>query len=119
VFANLCSAGYLVSDESNRAGLRLRQKNGMPLKADRAAQLVTEGVPLGAIQVPPDSQPIILLVDQQTTGGYPKIANVIAADLHRLGQLKPRDELCFAEVSIADAVALLREQRQWLENLLE
>ena len=78
------------------------------------AELLTDGIPLGAIQVPQDGQPIILFVDQQTTGGYPKIANVIAADMHRVGQLRPRDEVRFAEVTIAEAVQALREQEQWL-----
>ena len=53
--------------------------------------MLTEGVALGAIQVPPDGQPIILFVEHQTTGGYPKPANVISADFWRLGQLRPRD----------------------------
>ena len=48
-------------------------------------EMITEGVPLGAIQVTPSGQPIILFVEQQTTGGYPKIANVIGVDLHRVG----------------------------------
>ena len=55
--------------------------------------MITEGVPLGAVQVPPDGQPIILFVEHQTTGGYPKPANVISADFWRLGQLRPRDEV--------------------------
>jgi antagonist of KipI len=67
------------------------------------SELLTDGIPLGAIQVPQDGQPIILFVDQQTTGGYPKIANVIAADIHRVGQLRPRDEVGLVEVSIAEA----------------
>ena len=80
-------------------------------------QLLTDGIPLGAIQVPQDGQPIILFVDQQTTGGYPKIANVIAADMHRIGQLRPRDEVRFAEVSIAEAIEALRAQERWLKKI--
>ena len=57
--------------------------------------------------MPQDGQPIILFVDQQTTGGYPKIANVIAADMHRVGQLRPRDTVRFVEVSIPEAVEIL------------
>ena len=82
------------------------------------SELLTEGTPLGAIQVPRDGQPIILFVDQQTTGGYPKIANVIAADIHRVGQLRPRDEVRFVEVSIPEAIRILVEQERWLGDIL-
>jgi antagonist of KipI len=93
---------YTVSEESNRMGLRLRG----PAIASAAGQMLTEGVPLGAIQVPPDGQPIILFVEHQTTGGYPKPANVISADFRRLGQLRPRDPACFERVTIEQALRL-------------
>ena len=114
MFDKLFSSAYLVSDQSDRRGLRL---NGGALHPREQSQLLTDGIPLGAIQVPQDGQPIILFVDQQTTGGYPKIANVIAADLHRVGQLRPHDEVRFVEVSIAGAVQTLREQEQWLKDI--
>jgi allophanate hydrolase subunit 2 len=60
--------------------------------------------------------PIILFVEQQTTGGYPKIANVISADLASLGQLKPRDEVRFEPVEIESARALFAEQEKWLAS---
>jgi biotin-dependent carboxylase-like uncharacterized protein len=113
-FANLLSSQYLVSEQSDRAGLRLQ---GEVVSPSETAQLLTDGIPLGAIQVPQDGQPIILFVDQQTTGGYPKIANVIAADMHRVGQLRPRDQVRFSEVSIAEAVEALRQQEHWLKEL--
>ncbi len=84
--------------------------------------MITEGVSLGAIQVPPGGSPIILFVEQQTTGGYPKIANVISADLHRLGQLRPRDEIRFELVTFETARALLIDQEKMLaspETILE
>jgi len=115
-FATLLSSAYVVTEQSDRAGLRL---NGAKLQPREQSQLLTDGIPLGAIQVPHDGQPIILFVDQQTTGGYPKIANVIAADMHRVGQLRPRDEVRFVEVSIAEAVEELREQERWLEGIFE
>ena len=65
--------------------------------------MITEGVPLGAIQIPAGGQPIILFVEQQTTGGYPKIANIISADLPSVGQLRPRDEIRFQLISIEEA----------------
>jgi allophanate hydrolase subunit 2 len=71
--------------------------------------MVTEGVSLGALQVPEDGQPILSFVEHQTTGGYPQIACVIAADLHRIGQLRPRDEVRFVEATLAQADEALRE----------
>jgi antagonist of KipI len=75
-------------------------------------------VALGAVQVPPGGQPIVLFVEHQTTGGYPKPANVISADFWRLGQLRPRDEVRFELIPLDRALALLREQEQWLYSLL-
>jgi antagonist of KipI len=84
--------------------------------------MITEGVSLGAVQVPAGGSPIILFVDQQTTGGYPKIANVISADLHRVGQLRPRDEVRFEQVTFETARSLLVDQERLLtssESILE
>jgi biotin-dependent carboxylase-like uncharacterized protein len=106
---------YTVSEESNRMGLRLRG----PAIPSPAGGMLTEGTPLGAIQVPPDGQPIILFVEHQTTGGYPKPANVISADFWRLGQLRPRDEVRFELVAIDRALDLLRDQEQWLYSLMQ
>lgn len=114
--STLLSIPFTVSDHSGRTGLRL---NGDKIVPRHTGQLLTDGIPLGAIQIPADGQPIILFVDQQTTGGYPKIANVIAADLRRVGQLRPRDAVTFTEVSIDDAVRLLREQELWLKEIFE
>ena len=79
--------------------------------------MFTEGVPLGAIQAPPDGQPIILFVEHQTTGGYPKPANVISADFWRLGQMRPRDEIRFERVTIDEALRFLQRQEEWLYSL--
>jgi len=113
-YARFLGAPYAVSEQSDRAGLRLKGETASPREK---TQLLTDGIPLGAIQVPQDGQPIILFVDQQTTGGYPKIANVIAADMHRIGQLRPRDEVRFTEVSMAEALDALREQGRWLKSI--
>ena len=78
--------------------------------------MITESVSLGAIQVPRGGSPIILFVEQQTTGGYPKIANVISADLYSVGQLRPRDEIRFERVSLEMARSLLREQEKLLSS---
>ena len=94
-------------------GLRLE---GAAIDRVVAREMITEGVSLGAIQVPPSGQPIILFVEQQTTGGYPKIANVISADLHSVGQLRPRDEIRFQRIEFAEARALLREQESLIQS---
>jgi biotin-dependent carboxylase-like uncharacterized protein len=104
---------YRVGEQSNRMGLRLE---GAPITQRGAGQMITEGVSLGAIQVPAGGSPIILFVEQQTTGGYPKLANVIAADLHRVGQFRPRDEIRFEEVTFDTARSLLIEQEKLLAS---
>jgi antagonist of KipI len=104
---------YRVGEQSNRMGLRLE---GAPVSHDSSGQMITEGAPLGAVQMPPDGLPIILFVEQQTTGGYPKIANVISADLHCVGQLRPRDEIRFEQVTFEAARALLIEQEKLLAS---
>ena len=98
------SSPYLVTEESNRMGLRL---SGSTLGSGVIKEMTTEGVPLGAVQVPPDGQPIVLFVEHPTTGGYPKIANVVLADIHRLGQCRPRDAISFQFVTHEEAFFLL------------
>jgi len=94
-------------------GIRL-QGHGIPI--DPSREMITEGVSLGAIQVPPSGQPIILFVEQQTTGGYPKIANIVSADLHSLGQLRPRDEIRFERIELSEARSLLIQQEALLAS---
>ena len=113
------SATYRLSEQCDRMGLRLE---GVPISQPNHRAMITEGVSLGAIQVPPAGSPIILFVEQQTTGGYPKIANVISADFHCLGQLRPRDEIRFELVTLKAAQSLLIEQEKLLaseESILE
>ena len=87
------SAEFKVAPTSDRMGLRL---SGPALAHnDKGAEISTDGVVPGAIQVPGDGQPIVLLADGQTTGGYAKIATVISADLPRLGQARPGESLRF------------------------
>ena len=109
----LCAGHFTVSEESNRMGLRLE---GEALASKSSGEMITEGVSLGAIQVTPSGQAIILFVEQQTAGGYPKIANVIGADLYCIGQLRPRDEIRFELVTLEAARALWMEQRQLLSS---
>ena len=104
---------YRISEQSNRMGVRLE---GAAVSQHRGKHMITEGVSLGAVQITLEGSPIILFVEQQTTGGYPKVANVISADLHRLGQLRPRDEIRFSEVTIETARSLLIEQEELLSS---
>jgi antagonist of KipI len=100
---------FRVAEESNRMGLRLE---GTALPEGARGEMISEGVSLGAVQVAAGGLPIILFVEQQTTGGYAKIANVISADLSSLGQLRPRDEIRFELVDWKKARALLMEQEK-------
>jgi antagonist of KipI len=104
---------FRVTEDSNRMGIRLE---GTAIPAPVGGEMISEGVALGAIQVPEGGQPIILFVEQQTTGGYPKIANVISADFHRLGQLRPRDEIRFQRVEPMGARSILAFQEMVLAN---
>lgn len=104
---------YRVTEESNRMGLRLE---GAAMASAAGGDMISEGVSLGAVQITASGLPIILFVEQQTTGGYPKIANVISADLGSLGQLRPRDEICFELVEMETARALLVEQEKLLAS---
>ncbi|HEY2124390.1 MAG TPA: biotin-dependent carboxyltransferase family protein [Chthoniobacterales bacterium] len=100
----LVGAEFTVSPDSNRMGARLE---GPPLaRADRG-DLISEAVAPGTIQVPPSGQPILLLGDCQTIGGYPKIGNVITVDLPLAAQLSPGQRLRFREVSMGEAHHLL------------
>ena len=108
---------FTVGPASNRMGLRLQSD---PLVVPER-ELLSEPVAPGAIQVTREGQCIVLGVDGQTIGGYPKIAQVIQADLDRLGQLRPGDRLTFVRVKDHEAVALFRHQhetlRRWLTRL--
>ena len=115
-YARFHEIDWRVSGACDRMGIRLE---GPELELNAPRELTTEGVCLGAVQVPPGGLPIVLFVEHQTTGGYPKIANVIAADLARLGTLRPRDALRFEPASIAAARSLLRAQEVALDALFD
>lgn len=100
VFEQLLSAEWVIDDRSNRAGVRLA---GIRLDTLGDGRLTSEAMPYGAIQLPPGGAPIILGVDRPTTGGYPIVACVIAADWRLIGQLRPRERVRFAEISLDDA----------------
>ena len=106
---------YTVSDRSDRMGYRLSGP-AVERAAGSDGNIVSDGVSFGAIQIP-DGQPIVMMADRQTTGGYPKIGCVITADLPLLAQLKAGDRVRFRPVSVAAAQAVYRRQRQALDGL--
>ena len=106
-------SAYHVAESSNRMGLRME---GPPVASQADGEMTTEGISLGAVQVPESGQPIISFVEQQTTGGYPVIANVISADFSSVGQLRPRDEVRFEHVELGEARMLLLEQEKLLAS---
>jgi len=101
--ASLLSQTYAVTSVSDRVGCRL---SGTPLRHLGSPEIVTDGMVFGSIQVPPDGQPIVMMADAPTTGGYPKIATVVSADLHLLAQLAPGEgHLRFRAVTVDEAQA--------------
>ena len=106
---------YHVSPQSDRTGIRLAGQI-IERRPEVGESIISEGVIPGAIQVPGDGQPIIILVEI-VTGGYRKIATVIAADLPLLGQIKPGDTVHFKEVSLNEAYEAIREVEEKIEWL--
>ncbi len=103
---------FRISPQSNRMGYRLQ---GPPLVRTREGELISEPLGIGAIQVPSAGEPILLMADRQTAGGYPKIGYVISADLPLAGQLAPGDFIEFRLCSRAEAIAaLIARERQLL-----
>jgi antagonist of KipI len=107
-------SAFLLTSDSNRMGYRLE---GPELKLLEQQEMLTEGVAFGAVQVPPNGLPIILMADRQTTGGYPKIAQVASVDLPRLAQLKPGDLIHFSEITIFEALDLMMNRERELNVL--
>lgn len=89
----LCRAAYVVSPSADRIGMRLE---GRPLPLRSPDELPSEGMVLGAVQVPPDGLPVVFLADHPTTGGYPVVAVVDESDLWQCGQLRPGEPVRFA-----------------------
>lgn len=100
----LQSGPYTIDGDSDRMGFRL---SGPWLEHSRGADTISDATPLGSLQVPGSGQPVLLMADRQTTGGYPKIATVISADIGVAGQAGPGDSLRFTVCTPADALAAL------------
>jgi allophanate hydrolase subunit 2 len=110
----LLNGTYRVAPEMDRMGMRLEG----PRIAHRLVEdIISDSIPLGAIQVPPDGQPIILLADRQTTGGYAKVAVVVKEDVSRLAQATPGQGVRFRRVSVEEARAGLKRYEARLHAL--
>lgn len=107
----LTSGTYRIAPESNRMGYRLE---GAAIAPRHDGHLLSEAAPLGSIQVPPSGQPILLMADRQTSGGYPRIGTVISADIPVAGQLAPGEEIRFEPCDRATALAALGAQEAFL-----
>ncbi|HEV3472089.1 MAG TPA: biotin-dependent carboxyltransferase family protein [Actinomycetota bacterium] len=112
----LWASAFQVSTEADRMGYRLV---GPSLSSARGRGLVSSAVTMGAIQIPPGGEPIVLMADRQTTGGYPVVGQVITADLPLVAQMKPGDELTLAQVDIAEAQEAMRETHRVLAEIKE
>ena len=108
------SGVFTVTPEFDRMGCRME---GPEIEHNGSADILSDGIAFGAVQVPDSGQPIVMLADRQTTGGYTKIANVISADFRLLGQLKSGDRVRFEKVSLAAAQEALLAQRASLRLL--
>ena len=107
---------FQVSSQSDRMGYRM---TGPVIGHLKGFNIVSDAISTGSVQIPGSGQPIIAMHDRQTTGGYPKIATVIRADLARLGQLKPGDWVTFSQVSVEQAEDLWCERKLLLSAYLD
>lgn len=110
----LLSEPYRISNQSERMGYRLQ---GAPLALQAPLELLSEAVTFGTLQVPADGQPIVLMADRQTTGGYPKIAHVASVDLPLLAQRLPGEEVRFTLIAIEEAQRLAVERSRMITRL--
>lgn len=110
------SGGYQVTKDFDRMGIRLK---GTAIEHKETADIISDGTNFGSIQVPANGQPIILVADRQTTGGYTKIGTVITPDLPKLAQMSFLDKVLFDEVSIEEAEKATREYKTNFEKIKE
>ena len=110
------SSPYKVSFDSDRMGIRLA---GEKIEHVKAADIISDGIAFGSVQAPGDGQPIIMLAERQTTGGYCKIATAITADRSLLAQARPKDMIRFQAVSLEESLKALKEYRSFFDKLDE
>lgn len=112
----LSTKGYRVTKQFSRHGYRL---SGDVIQHRKGGDIVSDGIALGAIQIPSDGQPIIMLAERQSTGGYTKIANVISVDIAKISQCIAGARICFQPISIEQAQKMLRDEYKSLCDLEE
>jgi biotin-dependent carboxylase-like uncharacterized protein len=105
---------YKLTNDSDRMGIKL---DGEVVESKNGVDIISDGIPLGAVQIPASGKPIIMTADRQTVGGYAKIAVVISSDVPKLAQLKPNDIIKFKEVSLEDAQNVYFSELKYIENL--
>ncbi len=108
------SKPFIIDSKSDRMGYRL---NGPKVELSEKLEMISEEVSLGTIQIPPDGNPIILLADRATAGGYPKIAHVALYDIPKLVQLKPNDKIIFKKITLKEAEDLYLKREMYIEEL--
>ncbi len=113
--AALLGHAYEMLPQSDRMGARLR---GPVIAHEAGHDIISDGIAVGSLQVPGDGQPIALLVERQTTGGYAKVATICSFDIGRLGQVRPGQRVRFTAVSVTEAHALLRKAEAALARIL-
>jgi 5-oxoprolinase (ATP-hydrolysing) subunit C len=106
------SQRFIVTHESDRMGYRL---SGKPIPSMQAAHMISDGIAEGSVQITGSGLPIVLLADHQTTGGYPKIATVISADIRLVAQRRPGDAITFEAISIAESQSEARQAKHRIE----
>lgn len=105
---------FNVDNKSDRMGYRLC---GEKIELKERLEMISEEVSVGTIQIPPDGNPIILLADRQTTGGYPKLAHVASVDIQKIVQLKPNSKIKFKQITLKEAERLYFEREKYIDEL--
>ena len=108
------SSKFNVDIRSDRMGYRL---SGEKIEFKEKLEMISEEVSVGTIQIPPDGNPIILLADRQTTGGYPKIAHVASVDIQKIVQLKANDKITFKKITLKEAERLYFQREKDIVEL--
>ncbi|MFS0785065.1 biotin-dependent carboxyltransferase family protein [Shouchella sp. 1P09AA] len=109
----LFESSFTVKNQSDRMGYRLQTESSIAFK--ESFSLLSEAVALGTVQVPPDGQPIILMADRQTTGGYPRALQVASVEISKLAQLRPGQSFTFSLITLAEAESLYREYEKAIQ----
>ena len=105
---------FNIDTKSDRMGYRL---SGPKIELKEKLEMISGEVSMGTIQVPPDGNPIILLADKQTAGGYPKIAHVASVDIQRIVQLKPNEKISFKKITLKDAEKLFFQREKYISDI--